>query len=112
MQPTPPWVLDRPLWTPFLSPHQMRLPGLNVLPDHEWIADGPDLPAQMAERARLLREQRVDVVAMRPDEGEEPAIELLDHLTKHLEARSEWDLNGSTVRRPDGISTSIDSMDP
>ncbi|MFD1194256.1 DUF3445 domain-containing protein [Seohaeicola saemankumensis] len=87
------------------------LPGIAPMDPDDWIivddAHGP----QMAERARLLAAQRDRVLAL--DEGARPAaLELLDAVLAVLARRADHAVGAGRVRRPDGVTVTIDRDDP
>ncbi|EDM72009.1 hypothetical protein RAZWK3B_17863 [Roseobacter sp. AzwK-3b] len=88
------------------------LPGIQPLDSATWLQVDDAFAAQMAERARLLRERRDDVLAVRP-EGRAAVDELLqyvlDWLAKHGEGYS---ISAKDVTRPDGARIPLDRYDP
>jgi DNA-binding MarR family transcriptional regulator len=88
------------------------LPGIAPLPLAEWLMVDEAFGAQMAERARLLRDQREDVLAVTP-EGAEAAQELLDYVLSWLGDHAPgYDLCEDRVTRPDGQEVWLDHSDP
>ena len=82
------------------------LPGILPLEPRDWLIRDEAFDGQMAERDRLLRVARGDVVAM--DETARPAArELLD-----LVLGLAYPGAGSRVTRPDGVTVGIERDDP
>mgnify|MGYP001285151139 FL=1 len=75
-----------PPYTPFDSGRYRMAMGLQSLKLDDWIEIGPDREEQLAERERLLRERRDEVLAVLP-EAEEACAELLEHLVAFLPRR-------------------------
>ncbi|GAB4293716.1 MAG: DUF3445 domain-containing protein [Roseovarius sp.] len=98
------------------TPHdlgaQRPLPGVAPLDPAAWLHVDEAFGAQMAERARLLREARAEVVAM--TEGARPACdELLQTVLAWLAAHAPgYAVGEAEVRRPDGVRIGIDRDDP
>jgi hypothetical protein len=103
-------ILQREL--PFDVDAGRPLPGIAPLDPADWLVVDEAFAAQMAERARLLRERRDDVLAV--TEGAGPAIEeLLDVVLAWLAAHGEgYAVGAREVRRPDGVTVPIDRADP
>lgn len=85
---------------------QPPLPGIRPLGDDHWLLQDEAFAAQMAERDRLIRERRDEVVAM-DVEARPAALELLDMLLAHVCPEG-----GDAVTRPDGVTVDIDRDDP
>jgi hypothetical protein len=78
----------------------------------EWLLVDEAFAPQMIERARLLAERRVDVLAV--TEGAGPAVDellqfVLDWLIKN---GSGYEIFANEVRRPDGVTVPICRADP
>ena len=85
------------------------LPGISPLAPADWLMVDDAYAAQMAERTRLLRDQREAVLQMLP-EARPAAEELLDLVLEHLPAGFEREEGG--VTRPDGGMVALDRADP
>jgi hypothetical protein len=88
------------------------LPGIAPLDMTEWLLVDEAFAPQMIERARLLAERRVDVLAV--TEGAGPAVDellqfVLDWLIKN---GSGYEIFANEVRRPDGVTVPICRADP
>lgn len=68
---------------PATSPPFVRM-GTRALGDGSWLLDGDDVPAQLAEKHRILAAHHDDVVAA-IDGTEDAAAELLDAISHQLE---------------------------
>ncbi|MGV6847616.1 MAG: heme-dependent oxidative N-demethylase family protein [Marinibacterium sp.] len=82
------------------------LPGVRPMDMADWLVRDEAFAAQMAERDRLLRERRADVLAM--DHAARLAAEELLDLVLDQAYRG----SGPAVQRPDGVSVDIDRGDP
>ena len=89
----------------------MSLPGLNPMQASDWVTGGPDYPAQMDERERLLQEHPDDILAMLP-EGRDAAIELYHAMAANLATRREWQTTLNKITRPDGREVLLDEIAP
>ncbi|WP_299352916.1 DUF3445 domain-containing protein [uncultured Shimia sp.] len=89
------------------------LPGISPLAEQDWLIIDEAYAGQMALRARLLAEQRKDVVAMLP-EALPAAQELLDKVLGLLLSRPEGDFTctNDVVTRPDKAEVILDRNDP
>ncbi|MGX0876286.1 hypothetical protein ACSSV4_000961 [Roseovarius sp. MBR-154] len=88
------------------------LPGIAPLDMAEWLLVDEAFGAQMAERARLLRERRDDVLAV-TEEASPAMAELLQYVLDWLaENGAGYVISAKVVRRPDGVSVPIDRDDP
>ncbi len=88
------------------------LPGIGPAPLAEWLMVDEAFGAQMAERARLLRDQRDDVLAVTP-EGRAAAQELLGYVLAWLaEYAPRYRVRTDLVIRPDGVAVKVDHGDP
>lgn len=88
------------------------LPGIAPLDMAGWLHMDEAFAAQMAERARLLRDRRGDVIAV--TEGAGPALdELLHFVLDWLRENGQgYVISAKEVRRPDGVTVAIDRADP
>jgi DNA-binding MarR family transcriptional regulator len=88
------------------------LPGVRPLAPAEWLIVDEAFERQMAERARLLRDRRDEVLAVTP-EGRDAAAELLEHVLAWLAAHApSYTVESHTVTRPDGLRVPLDPGDP
>jgi hypothetical protein len=95
-------------YDPFAAP---RLPGISPLDPSAWLHVDDAFGAQMAERARLLSDQRDEV--LRLDPAARPAAgELLGMILEHLSAAPGYSVEEETVLRPDGVRLHLDRNDP
>ncbi|MCH2165539.1 MAG: DUF3445 domain-containing protein [Marinovum sp.] len=89
---------------------EKRLPAVTPLDPTTWIDVDDAYAAQMAERARLLAEHPMDVVASTP--GAEPVLaELFDFVLSALNNRPGFKRSDNTVTCPDGRRVALDSSD-
>ena len=87
------------------------LPAIQPLWRPEWLQIDDAYDQQIAERERLLRWQRSEVLEM--SEGARPAAEeLLNQVLEDLSQRDDFTVTGPLVRRPDGVWVEIDRGDP
>lgn len=103
-----PWLL------PEIPPDQIaaaaaRLPQMRPVAPGDWLRADAALPAQLAEKARLLGAHRDRVIAVLPGAGAAVA-ELLDLVLAELPAGFAPVAAG--VRRPDGVTVALDRADP
>ena len=85
------------------------LPGVAPLGDEPWFLVDEAYAAQMAERCRLLRDRREDVVAS--DAPDPDAVShMLDAVLTHLPP--EFTRAGDSVHCPDGRTVIVDRADP
>lgn len=88
------------------------LPGIAPLTLADWLMVDEAFGGQMTERARLLRDQREDVLAVTP-EGAAAAQELLEYVLSWLADHAPgYVLRNETVTRPDGVDVRLDQSDP
>jgi hypothetical protein len=87
------------------------LPGIAPLDPQDWIIVDDAHAGQMAERGRLLRDRRPQVLALDPL-AMPAALELLDAVVAVLEARGDHLMTSSGLRRPDGVTVPLDRTDP
>lgn len=97
-------------FAPWMAPAGQRLPGIMPLALADWLLVNDAYASQMAERARLLREQPDDVLGVLP-EAKDAAQELLEFILPLLPAKG-FTLDGETVTRPDGVSVTLDRTRP
>ena len=84
----------------------LRLPGIQPLAGTDWVTVDAAYSAQMAERARLVRDRRKDVLACEP-EAEIAVRELLDEVLALLRARKDFAVGSHKVTRPDGVDVTV-----
>ena len=95
----PAWIVQRSLpHTPWDDSALARMPGMTPVVG-PWIVVDDAYAAQMAERARLMRERPDDVTAVLP-EAEDALEELRDVVVADLPPG--FRREGGAVRRPDG----------
>src|SRR6056297_111306 len=88
------------------------LPGIQPLDPATWLQVDDAYAAQMAERARLLRDQRDDVLCVRP-EGRKAADELLQYVLDWLAEHGQgYGISAKEVTRPDGVRIALNRDDP
>lgn len=98
-------------YTPWADPRMRRLPGIQPLDPADWIVVDDAFAAQMAERDRLLAEDRAKVLAI--DERARPAAEeTLDLVVRHLARRPDFQVGPDSVTRPDGVVVPLDRAQP
>jgi hypothetical protein len=85
-----------------------RLPGVGPLRE-PWLFTSDTHAAQMAERERLIRTRRDDVIWAAPD-VQDALAELLDTVLAALPPG--YSLSGDWVTRPDGQRVTLDPTDP
>ncbi|WP_439122696.1 heme-dependent oxidative N-demethylase family protein [Marivita sp.] len=85
------------------------LPGVAPLGNDPWFLVDEAYTAQMAERLRLMSEQRPDVIAT-----DAPSHEALNKMMDAVlgQLPPEFEVSGDTVRCPDGRRVTIDRDDP
>ncbi|MEQ8876954.1 MAG: DUF3445 domain-containing protein [Phycisphaerales bacterium] len=98
------------------TPHDVTapkpLPGVAPLEMAEWLLVDEAFAAQMAERERLLRERREEVLAV-TGAGRAAAAELLEHVLEWLaENAAAYEVSATQVLRPDGVTVTVDRGDP
>ena len=110
-RPVPRYALGMILQTqlPYDVSQLKPLPGISPLAPADWLMVDDAYAAQMAERTRLLRDQREAVLQMLP-EARPAAEELLDLVLEHLPAGFERE--EGRVTRPDGGVVALDRADP
>jgi hypothetical protein len=92
------------------GPH--ALPGVSPLAMADWLQVDEAFAGQMAERARLLSEQRAEVLAV-TDGGGPAAAELLQFVLDWLQEHGHgYGISANQVQRPDGVIVPIDRADP
>lgn len=80
---TPPWVLPKAPYLPFMDPRTARNPGVAPLDPAEWTVRHADFQAQMVRRRQILRDH-ADVVIAARSEAEPAELELLSMINAHL----------------------------
>jgi hypothetical protein len=92
------------------GPH--ALPGVSPLAMADWLQVDEAFAGQMAERARLLSEQRAEVLAVTDGAGL-AAAELLQFVLDWLQEHGHgYGISANQVQRPDGVIVPIDRADP
>lgn len=97
-------------FAPWMVPAGQRLPGIMPMALADWILVDDAYRAQMAERARLLRDQSDDVLGQMPDAAA-AVSELLETVLPLLPAKG-FAQNGDQVTRPDGATFTLDHTRP
>lgn len=96
---------------PFADARASRQPGLFPLDLAQWMQIDALYPVEIAQKDRLLREERAAVFAATP--GSEAAqAELLAALVEHLAARPDFRLDEGRLIRPDGAAIALESDAP
>ena len=96
---------------PWMAPVTRKLPGVQPLDMSTWVVVDDAYAAQMAERTRLLREERAAVLMQENAAG--PAVdELYRFVLDHLAGRSEFQVKGQRCIRPDGEGVALDPNSP
>ncbi len=98
------------------TPHDVTspkpLPGVAPLEVADWLLVDEAFAGQMAERERLLAGRRDEVLAV-TDAGQAAAAELLEHVLGWLaEHGTAYEVSGTQVLRPDGVTVTVDRGDP
>ena len=98
------------------TPHDVTapkpLPGVAPLEVAEWLLVDEAFAGQMVERERLLAERRDEVLAV-TEAGQGAAAELLEHVLGWLaEHAPAYEVSGTQVLRPDGVTVTVDRGDP
>lgn len=91
---------------PYDPTQPAALPGISPLAMEDWLKPDDVALAQIAERDRLLRDQREEVLYLEPD-AMPAARELLELVLNHL-----WGGVPSQVQRADGVVVRVDMADP
>ncbi len=87
-----------------------RLPAMKPV-QGSWVTIDDAYSAQLAEKARLMTQNRQAVCHI--TNGAEPAVsELLDHVLAEIAGLDGFDRSGDSVKRPDGQKITIDRNDP
>lgn len=98
--------------TPYDVDAPRPLPGIAPLDMSNWLLVDEAFAAQMAERARLLRDHRQAVLAV-TDAGRAAADELLQFILDWLAENGRgYRISAKEVLRPDGATVPIDRADP
>ncbi len=96
-------------------PHDITpraLPGIGPLDEADWLQADEAFAGQMAERERLLSVRRDEVLAMTP-QGLAAADELLNYVLDWLGKNAkDYQVSTDQVRRPDGVSVTLDRGEP
>ncbi|HQU70323.1 MAG TPA: DUF3445 domain-containing protein [Albidovulum sp.] len=89
----------------------LRLPSMQPAAAGALLTVDAGYSPQLAEKARLIGHDRGKVIAILP--GAEAALdELLGAVLQAIAARADFAVEGSRVRRPDGVVVAIDRADP
>ncbi|MGR3637819.1 MAG: heme-dependent oxidative N-demethylase family protein [Shimia sp.] len=98
-------------FVPYDALAKVPLPGIAPMASEDWIIVDEAYGAQMAERERLLSNDRSAVLAV--TEGSEAACdELLEAVLSVLDARDDFDVGDDRVVCPDGRCVNLDRTDP
>jgi len=97
-------------FAPWMGPAGQRLPGIMPLAISDWLLINDAYAAQMAERARLLRDQPDDVLGQLP-EAADAAKELLETILPLLPAKG-FVVDTDHAIRPDGVTVALDHGRP
>ncbi len=108
---TDPVLHDHLPKAPWLDPAVWRLPGVQPLAPQDWLIRDEAFAGQMALRDRLIAERPRDVHDIMPT-ATEAALECLDLTLQHLKMDTGYQIEGDRVRRPDGVSITIDRAAP
>ena len=96
---------------PWMDPRTARLPGILPAAPEDWLRVDDAFAGQMAERDARIRDQLPLVHGLLP--GAVPAAaELLEKVLARLAQTEGYHIGPAAVRRPDGISVSIDRAQP
>lgn len=96
---------------PWLAPATRRLPGVQPLDMADWLVVDDAYTQQMAERSRLLKTHRADVLQCRP-EADACAHELYDLILARLANMPGFSVSKTSCRRPDGVEVPLDCARP
>jgi dimethylamine monooxygenase subunit A len=112
LSPQPSPILQSRLpFLPWMDPRTRRLPGVLPVEGEEWLAVDDAYAAQMAERARILREVPEVVHAILP-EGVAAVAELYDVVLDRLTRQPGFRIGQTTALRPDGVEVALDPANP
>lgn len=96
---------------PWMHERTRRLPGVAPLDPADWLVVDDAYTAQMAERARILKAHRADVLALQ--ESAMPAAqELLAMVLDHLRTKRGFEVSQSSCVRPDGLRIAVNPDAP
>lgn len=105
MQPDP--ILQDSLpHLPWMDPRTSRLPGIQPVEADDWLRMDAAYAAQMALRDRLIAAQPGQVHGLLP-QARPAAAELYNAVLDRLRTAPGFDCDGSTIRRPDGITVPL-----
>jgi len=97
---------------PYDINHPRALPGVAPLNTADWLLQDSAFAPQMAERERLLKHRRAEVLAV-TEGGRRAADELLDFVLDWLtDCAPGYGVSGTDVARPDGVTIPLDLSDP
>lgn len=88
-------------YAPYADARQRRKPGLAPLDPSMWIETDEHYAEQMTYRERLIADRR-DVVFAETVNSRSAQTELLSNLLANLAARSDFEVNDTRIKRPDG----------
>jgi hypothetical protein len=106
-----PILQDRLPHLPWIDPRTRRLPGILPVEGRDWLRQDEAYGAQMALRDRLIRGKAEVVHALMP-EGRAAADELYAVVLDWLRGADGFVVEGSSVRRPDGVTVPLDPDQP
>ena len=92
---------------PWLDPVTWRLPGTQPIPLDEWLIRDSAFAGQMRLRDELIASRTGDVHAI-TEEAKEAAKECLELALMALQQDPDYQFDGDTVLRPDGIGVPVD----
>lgn len=87
---------------------QARLPAMQPVGGPDWLTVDEAYAPQLAEKARLIAQRRADVIVGAGD----AVVEALDVVLDVLAMRSDFEVQGGVVRRPDGVRVAVDRIAP
>lgn len=96
---------------PWMQAQTRRLPGVQPLDPRDWIVVDDAYAGQMSERARILKDHRADVLQTLP-KAYNAIQELHDTVLAHLAERDDFEINGTTCLRPDGVRVDLYDDEP
>lgn len=112
LSPQPRPILQSRLpFLPWMDPRTRRLPGVLPVEGESWLTVDDAYAAQMAERARILREVPELVHAILP-EGQPATEELYSVVLDRLTREPGFRIGQTTALRPDGVEVVLDPANP
>ena len=98
-------------YTPWSDHALRRMPGIQPVAAGQWLQVDDAYSAQLAEKARLIRERPRDVMAL--DAGAQAAgQELLLRVVEELRGIDGFTVAADMVTRPDGVRVTLDHAQP